>query len=164
VPTITWVETIEVRAPEAAVFGVIERDIMRVDDEPDAMATHRPLDEGPLRRGFRWRQTTAHDGRRCSTDWVVMDLDAPHVLDQRMSHLCAVNRNVVEGGERWELTHGSDESTTVTLSYWRPSTDLFEYLASFVRSRRSDATAVSLRKRLAYLQFEAERQRSQPQG
>jgi hypothetical protein len=106
----------------------------------------------------------AHDGRRCTTDWVVMDLDAPHVLDQRMSHLCAVNRNVVEGGERWELKPSSDESTTVTLSYWRPSSDLFEYLASFVRSRRSDATAVSLRKRLAYLQFETERKRSQAQG
>jgi hypothetical protein len=57
-------------------------------------------------------------------------------------HLCAVAQRVFDGDERWEFDEGEDGSTRVTLHCWRVRQGLGAWL----------------RKRLAYVQFTAERQ------
>ena len=67
-PSLTHSATLDVRAPADVAFAVIARDMVKADDDPDAMTGHRPLDDGPLREGFRWRQRVIHNRKECSTD------------------------------------------------------------------------------------------------
>jgi hypothetical protein len=145
---------IEVRAPAAAAFAVVERDILAVEDKPDAMTGHRPVQEGPLRRGFRWRQWLVHERRNCLTEWVVTEVEPPRVLEQDSWHFCAVAGRPSESGERWEFDERSDGSTLVCLSAWRVHPGLGGWL---LKARGRSEAAISLRRRLAYVQFEAER-------
>jgi hypothetical protein len=147
---------IEVHAPAEAVFAVIAGDILAVEDGPERWTGHRPIDDGPLRVGFRWQQTIVHDRSVCRTDWIVTELREPWVLEQSMEHLCMAARREVRGGERWQVEAAEGDSTRVTLRAWRRRSGLAGWLERLFPSR-ADATGVSIRKRLAYVQFRAER-------
>lgn len=153
-PAVSQTAQIEVRAPAQAAFAVVERDILAVDDDPDRMTGHRPLVAGPLREGFRWQQTLVHERRVCRTDWLVAELRPPFVLEQTMEHLCTVSRREVLGGERWELEECSDGTTLVTLRAWHLIPGLRGWMRRLVGH---PGFGISLKKRLAYVQFEAER-------
>jgi hypothetical protein len=157
VPTTHQTADIEVRASPSAAFAVVAGDILAVSDDPDAMARHRPLDAGPLREGFRWQQTLVHDRLVCRTDWVVTVLEDARVLEQTSSHLCAVAQRVMDDGERWEFTEGDDGSTHVTLRCWRDSPGRRGWWEKIFGAPMPRETNLSLMKRLAYVQFAAER-------
>jgi hypothetical protein len=158
VPEIHETAEIEVRAPAAVAFEVIAGDLLKVVDEPDAMAGHRPADHGPLRNGFRWRQWIVHERRRCLSEWVVTSVEPPSHLQQSMWHFCAVSKSQVFGGERWDFADRGDGLTVVTLRAWTVREGLDGWLQKLLTWRReTGARNLSLWKRLAYLQFEAER-------
>lgn len=156
VPEIQDSAEIEVRAPAAVAFEVIASDLQKVVDEPDSMTGHRPADGGPMRKGFRWRQWIVHERRRCMSEWVVTAVEPPFHLQQSMWHFCAVAKNQLTGGERWDLTEQDDGSTLVSLRAWTRREGLTGWLEKLLGGR--GGRSLSLRKRLAYVQFEAERQ------
>jgi hypothetical protein len=159
-PTVTHSAKIDVQASADAAFAVVTHDILAVDDDRDSMIGHRPISDGPLREGFRWQQTVVHERKVCRADWVVTELKPPWVLEQTMEHLCAVARREVFGGERWELEVAGDGSTHVTLRSWRLRPGVEGWLAKIGAAAVADATTLSLKKRLAYVQFRAERGRA----
>jgi hypothetical protein len=157
-PEISANAEIEVRATAVVAFEVIAGDLLQVVDEPDAMTGHSPVHSGPLRQGFRWRQWVVHERRRCFSDWVITSIESPFHLEQSMWHFCAVAQSQVFGGERWQLSESADGPTIITLRSWT----LVEGVGGWVhkllgRVGSCDAKGFSLRRRLAYLQFEAER-------
>lgn len=119
---------------------------------------HRPVHAGPLREGFRWQQTVVHERLVCRTDWTVTAVEEPQFLEQTSSHLCAVARRVIDGRERWEFIEEDDGSTRVTLRTWWDSPGLAGWLGKIFGPRLAGRTNLPLMKRLAYVQFEAERQ------
>ena len=157
-PVIEQKAEIDVRAPAAAAFAIVAGDVLTANDDPEAMARHRPLDSGPLRTGFRWQQTVVHERLVCRTDWTVTEVDEPRVLEQSSTHLCAVARSVLDGGERWEFSEREGGTTCVTLLTWRDRAGLSGWLEKAFGSGPSRAADLSLRKRLAYVQFKAEHQ------
>jgi hypothetical protein len=136
-------------------------DILAVEDDHAEMAGHRPIDDGPLRVGFRWQQTVVHDRAVCRCDWVVTELREPFVLEQVMEHICLASRQEVLGGERWQFEETGDGSTLVALRAWRQSEGTRGWLERLLPSR-DDATRVSLSKRLAYVRFRAEQASPRP--
>jgi hypothetical protein len=157
VPAVTRTAKVDVRAPADAAFAVVARDILAAKDDPDAMEGHQPLVDGPLREGFRWQQTVVHERKVCRTDWLVTEVKPPWLLEQSMEHLCAVARRELFGGERWELEVASDGSTVVTLRSWWDKPGLAGWLEKLSGLVVGDGTIVSLKKRLAYVQFKAEK-------
>ncbi|HKP21263.1 MAG TPA: hypothetical protein VJT68_07085 [Thermoleophilaceae bacterium] len=153
-PTVREEAEIDVRAPAAVAFGIVTGDLMQVNDDPEAVAGNRPIDAGPLRSGFRWQQTLAHERRVCRTDWTITNLHEARLLEQSFTHLCAVSGRVLDGGERWEFLQGEDGSTRVRLSAWRERPGLDGWLERIFGSR---GWSVSLRRRLNNIQFRAER-------
>jgi hypothetical protein len=157
VPAVHRTAEIDVRASPSVAFAVVAADILAVREDGDAMARHRPVDTGPLRKGFRWQQTIVHDRLVCRSDWTVTTLEDSRLLEQSFSHLCAVAQRVVEGGERWEFAERDDGSTQVTLRCWRESPGLTGWLGKIFGPPVTGETNFSLMKRLAYVQFAAER-------
>jgi hypothetical protein len=70
--------------------------------------------------------------------------------------LCAKAHRVQASGDRWELAEDAGV-TCVRLSWWLIRTGPGAWLTTFLGTGRSNLPAASLRRRLAYLQFEAER-------
>ena len=153
---IAHIAEIEVRAPAEAAFAVVAEDILAVEDDPEQFTGHRPLDEGPLRVGFRWQQTVVHDRSVCRSDWIVTELREPFVLEQTMEHLCLAARREVMGGERWQFEESGHDSTRIILRAWRRRAGLGGWLERLFTAR-DQAILLSIRKRLAYVQFRAER-------
>jgi hypothetical protein len=153
-PTVREEAEIDVRAPALFAFGIVAGDLMLVNDDPDAVAGHRPVDPGPLRSGFRWQQTLAHERRVCRTDWTITALHEARLLEQSFTHLCTVSGRVLDGGERWEFVEAEDGSTVVKLTAWRERPGLDGWLERIFGCR---AWGVSLRNRLNNVQFRAER-------
>ena len=147
---------IEVRAPAQAAFDVVAAEILAIEDDPAEWTGRRPIDEGPLRVGFRWQQTIVHDGSVCRTDWIVTELREPCVLEQTMEHLCVARRREVMGGERWQFEETGDGLTVVTLRAWQTWPGLRGRFGRLF-APRDDAAGFSLRKRLAHVRFRAER-------
>jgi hypothetical protein len=157
-PEIHQSAKIEVGAPAAVAFEVIAGDLLEVVDDPDAMSGRRPADGGPLRQGFRWRQWIVHDRQRCLSDWVVTSVEPPFHLQQSMWHFCAVSKSQSFGGERWEFTERGDGTTVVALRSWLVREGLGGWLQKLLTwGGDGGAKCMSLRKRLAYVQFKAER-------
>lgn len=102
-----------------------------------------------------------HDRVVCRTDWIVTELREPWVLEQALEHLCMATRREILGGERWQFEEAADGSTLVTLRAWRRRDGLGGWLERVLASR-DDATDFSLRKRLASVQFRAERGSPRP--
>jgi hypothetical protein len=136
---------IEVRAPAEAAFAVVAEDILA----------------DPLRVGFRWHETVVHGRSVCRTDWIVTELREPFVLEKAMGHLCLAARREVMGGERWHFEESGHGSTRITLRAWRRGAGLGDRLQRLFAAR-DQATLVSLSKRLAYVQFRAERGSPRP--
>ena len=157
VPAVSHRARIDVRASADAAFAVVAADLLATDDDRDAMVGHRPLQDGPLREGFRWQQTIVHDRKVCRTDWVVTQLRPPWLLEQTMEQLCAVSRRELLGGERWELEVAGDGSTLVTLCAWRLCPGLEGWLQKIRGAGPRNEASLSLSKRLAHVQFTAER-------
>jgi hypothetical protein len=155
-PVLTVTETIDVRAPAEVAFAVIADDLLRPTGETGSFTRHRPLDDGPLRDGFRFESTVVHNRKLCVTGWEVTEVEPAQVVAMSMHHHCADAERTTHGGERWEFAHGSDGSTTVTLSHWRVRSGLAAWLVKLLGSP-DEVTSTSLRKRLTYVQFEAER-------
>jgi len=150
---------IEVRAPASVAFEVIAGDLLEVVDDPGAMSGHRPADGGPLRRGFRWRQWVVHERQHCLSDWVVTSVESPFHLEQSMWHFCAVSKSQTFGGERWELMERGEGSTLVSLRSWIVRDGPGGWLQKLLTGGcDSEARDLSLRRRLAYVQFKAEHQ------
>jgi hypothetical protein len=147
---------IEVRAPAQATFDIVAAEILTVEDDPAGPTGHRPLDEGPLRVGFRWQQTVVHDRSVCRTDWIVTELREPWVLEQTMEHLCLAHRREVMGGERWQFEESPGGITLVTLRAWHTLPGMRGWLGRLF-ARRDDLSGFSLAKRLAHVRFRAER-------
>jgi hypothetical protein len=152
---------IEVRAPAEAAFAVVAEDILTVEDDPAQFTGHRPIDEGPLRVGFRWQETVVHDQVVCRTDCIVTELREPWVLELALEHLCAARRLEIQGGERWQFEEAGEGSTIVTLRAWRRRDGLGGWLERLLACR-DDATDNSLQKRLTSVQFRAERGSPRP--
>jgi hypothetical protein len=151
---------IEVRAPAEAAFAVVAEDILAIEDDTADWMGHRPIDDGPLRVGFRWQQTVVHDSSLCRAGWIVTELREPCVLEQAMEHLCSAPRRGGHGGERWQFEERGG-STRVTLRAWYRRTGPRAWLER-IFSSRGDPTGVSLGKRLAYVRFRAERGSPRP--
>lgn len=147
---------IEVRAPAQAAFDIVAAEILTAEDEPAEWAGHRPIVEGPLRVGFRWHQTIVHDRSACRTDWIVTELREPYVLEQTMGHLCLARRRQLMGGERWQFEETADGVTVVSLRAWHSWPGMRGRLGRLF-AHRHGAAGFSLRKRLAHVQFRAER-------
>lgn len=136
---------IEVRAPAEAAFAVVAEDILA----------------DPLRVGFHWHETVLHDRSVCRTDWIVTELREPFVLEKTMEHLCRAARRDFMGGERWQFEKLGRDSTRITLRAWRRPTGLGGWLERLF-APRDQATLLSLKKRLAYVQFRTERVTPRP--
>jgi hypothetical protein len=136
---------IEMRAPAEAAFAVVAEDILA----------------SPLRVGFRWHETVAHDRSLCRTDWIVTELREPFVLEKTMGHLCLAARRDFMGGERWHFEESGGDLTRVTLRAWRRRAGIRGWLERLFASR-DHAAVLSLRKRLADVQFRAERVAPRP--
>jgi hypothetical protein len=154
-PALKQTETIDVRAPAQVAYDVVAGDLLEVVDGPDAMVSRRPLDDGPLRVGFRFGSTVVHNRKLCVSKLQISDLDAGRLVEQSFSHYCADAERETRGGDRWEFADGADGATVVTLSSWRQRHGLAGWLLKLFGSDETARTA--LRKRLAYVQFEAER-------
>ena len=157
-PSIREEAQIDVRAPASFAFAVVAGDMLEVADDPDAVSGHRPVTPGPLRIGWRWQQTLAHERRVCRTDWTVVALEEPRLLEQSFAHLCSVSGTVVEGGEKWEFAEAEDGSTVVRLTAWRARPGLNGWFERIFGRTTGAGWKVSLRKRLNHVQFAAERQ------
>jgi hypothetical protein len=152
-PAVTVTETIDVRAPASVAYEVITGDLLTISDGPDALTSHRPLDDGPLRPGFRFETTVVHNRKLCLSASEITAVAEGRYLEQAFDHYCADAERVTHFGERWELAEQADGSTVVTLSTWRQRRllRLFD---------RDEVTRISLRRRLAVVQFAAERRAS----
>jgi hypothetical protein len=150
VAEISHTAQIEVRAPADAAFAVVAE-----------MIGHRPIDDGPLRVGFRWQQAIVHDRAVCRSDWIVTELREPWVLEQLMEHLCGSSRAEVVGGERWQFDETGDGSTVVSLRAWRRRDGARGWVERLFASS-GDATGISLRARLAYVQLRAQQGAPRP--
>jgi hypothetical protein len=148
--------TIAVDAASEVAFDVVAGDVMKVDDDPGKMGGHRPLTEGPLREGFRWQQRVVHNRKLCHTWWSVTEAARPKVLEQTMVHFCADAQRESQGGERWEFHERGTGSTVVELHSWRTIRGLAGWIAKLLHEGERSET-LALKRRLAYVQFEAER-------
>ena len=152
---------VEVRAPAQAAFDIVAAEIPAIEDHPAEGTGHHPIDEGPLRVGFRWQKTIVHDSSVYRTDWIVTELREPCVPEQAMEHLCLARRRAVMGGERWQFEETGDGLTVVTLRAWHSWPGLRGRLGRLF-APRDDAAGFSLTKRLASVQFRAERRSPRP--
>ena len=148
---------IEVRAPAAAAFAIVERDILTVSDEPGAISGHRPMSPGPLRQGFRWQQWGMHERHSCFTEWRITAVETPRMLEQESWHYCAVARADGYSGERWDFVERGDGTTLVTLNAWRSRPGLAGWLEKLWGGPCARLAEYSIRRRLNVVQFEAER-------
>lgn len=154
-PALKHTETIDVRAPAQVAYDIVAGELLKVVDGPDAMVSRRPLDEGPLRVGFRLGTTVVHNRKLCVSRIEISELAAGRILEQSFSHYCADAERETLGGDRWEFGDGADGATVVKLSSWRQRHGLRGWLFKLVGS--DQAARLELRKRLAHVQFEAER-------
>jgi hypothetical protein len=134
VAQISHTAQIEVRAPADAAFAAIAEDIL---------AAQRPIDDGPLRVGFRWAVSR--------TGWIVTELREPWVLE----HRCLAVPDRMVGGERWQLDETGDGSTIVSLRAWCRREGVRGWLEHLFASP-GDAMGVPLRARLASVRLRAE--------
>jgi hypothetical protein len=76
-----------------------------------------------------------------------------------MNHFCADSSKESKGGDRWEFRE-ADESTDVTLIAWKERPGIGGLLLNWLGDKQSSKMSVKIR--LNYVQFEAER-RSNPE-
>jgi hypothetical protein len=157
-PRLKRTESIDVRAPARVAYDVVAGDLLKVVDGPDAMVSRRPLDEGPLRVGFRFGATVVHNRKLCVSKQEISELEAGRLIEQSFSHYCADAERETRGGDRWEFADAADRSAVVTLSSSRQRHGVGWWLCKLFGSDGADR--MELRKRLAYVQFEAERRAS----
>ena len=156
-PKIRHSATLAVNAATEVAFEVVAEGVMAVADDPDKMVGQRPLTDGPLREGFRWQQTVVHNRKLCHTWWCITEAVRPLVLEQTMLHFCADAQREIHGGERWEFHVDDGGSTLVELRSWRSNRGVAGWIEKLLREGAPSGATLPLKKRLAYVQFEAER-------
>lgn len=147
-------DSIHVAAPATAVYDLLSEGLADAHDDPKAMTKRRPLDEGPVRPGFRYETTVIHNRHLCRSEWTVTRADRPRVLEESMDHFCAAASKTVKGGDRWELRDANGE-TYVTLTAWKDRPGIGGLFIKWFADRSVSKTGVKTR--LAYVQFAAER-------
>ncbi|MEA2433310.1 MAG: hypothetical protein QOG54_767 [Actinomycetota bacterium] len=149
--------TIDVQTPPAVPFDVVAGNLEKPVEKPDSWQTLKPLVEGPVRRGFKYRQTIVHNRNQCYSDWEITQAERPTVIEQTLSHHCMeAQGRVLTGGERWEFLPNGDGTTLVSLTSWTDLQGFNGWLQKFFGPKQ-ESREFTLRKRLAYTQFEAER-------
>jgi hypothetical protein len=148
---------IEIRAQPAIAFAIVTSEVAQTVGARDAIEEHHPLTEGPVRPGFRWRQTLVHERHRCSMDWTVRHADQPSRFEQSYEHHCTVTDRRSTGGEAWTFVQRAD-TTLVTLTTWRERSLLTTPIRILLAGGLAPGEHTSLRQRLSYVQFQAERQ------
>ena len=143
--------SIDVRAPAAQIYDLIARDIVTPASHPESSVSRKPVGPGPLREGFTYIGTRVHERRTCVSEWEARVVRPGEVVEARSWHFCSVHEREVRGGERWEFAEAGG-TTRVTLSSWT-ETGWFAYLIV----GRSELGDFDLRKRLANVQYRAER-------
>lgn len=148
---------IEIRTKPDIPFGIVTSEVAQTVGAGDAIEEHHPLTDGPVQPGFRWRQTIVHERHRCSMDWTVRYADQPSRFEQSYEHHCTVTDRRSTGGEGWTFVERGD-TTLVTLTTWRERSLLTTPIRVLLARGLAPGEHTSLRHRLSYLQFEAERQ------
>jgi hypothetical protein len=75
-----------------------------------------------------------------------------------MQHYCADAEREMRARERWEFAERGDGTTQVTLHWWRDAPGLTGWLQKLLGNDAEPITRAELRRRLAHVQFTAERQ------
>jgi hypothetical protein len=150
-------DSIDVRSAPRAAYDVVVGDILAASDDPDAITSHKVLDAGPVRPGFRWQQTLVHERHICSSDWIVTELEQGRALTQRRHHACAFSGRTSDSGEHWEFERIEDALTVVRLTVWRTLPGLGGWLVKALGPNPLGCHGVELRRRLNAVQFRAER-------
>jgi hypothetical protein len=153
-PTLTTKDSIEVRAPVTLIYDLLTEDLLTPSDNPESMTKRRPLDEGPVRPGFRYEQTVIHNRHTCRSEWTVTRADRPGVIEETREHFCAEASKELKGGDRWEL-RDLDGSTFVTLTAWTHRPGIGGLILKWLGDH--SVSKMGVKRRLAYVQFEAER-------
>jgi hypothetical protein len=148
-------DNIHVAAPATVIYDLLTEELAATNDDPKAMTKRRPLDEGPVRAGFRYEATVVHNRHLCRSEWTVTRSERPSVLEETMDHFCADASKTVKGGDRWELRDANGVATYVTLTAWKDRPGMGGLLIKWFGDRSVSKTGVKTR--LAYVQFEAER-------
>ena len=149
---------IEIDAPARIPFGIVTSDITEADGSPTDAVEHHPLTRGPALPGFRWTQTVVHDRVRCHVDWMVTRREDPTLFEQAADHQCMATGQEATGRERWtfdELDGG--RTTRVKLTVWQSQSVLDTPPGWLFRVGLGAVGRQSLRRRLAYLQYESEK-------
>lgn len=157
--TIDSKDSIHVAAPAAVIYDLLTEQLAETKDDPKAMTKQRPLDEGPVRPGFSYEMTVVHNRHVCRSEWTITRAERPSVLEETMEHFCAESSKESKGGDRWELRE-ADGSTDVTLIAWKERPGIGGLLLKWFGDKQSSKMSVKIR--LNYVQFEAER-RSNPE-
>jgi hypothetical protein len=152
--TIDVKDSIHVAAPATVIYDLLTEELAATNDDPKAMTKRRPLDEGPVRPGFRYESTVVHNRHVCRSEWTITRAERPSVLEETMDHFCAEASKESKGGDRWELREANG-STYVTLTVWKERTGIGGLLLKWFGDKQSSRMSVKMR--LNYAQFEAER-------
>ena len=155
-PTVSLKESVQINAPAAVIYELITEHVSLTVDEPEAIVKQRPLDEGPIRPGFRYETTMVHNRHLCGSKWTVTRAEPPYVLEQTMVHTCAEASKTITGGDRWELSEDpSGSSTLAILTVWKTRPGLDGLIKKLLADRSVSRT--NLKVRLNSAQFESER-------
>jgi hypothetical protein len=157
--TIDAKDSIHVAAPATVIYDLLTEQLAETKDDPKAITKQKPLDEGPVRPGFSYEQTVVHSRQVCRSEWTITRAERPSVLEETMDHFCAVVSKESKGGDRWELRE-ADGSTYVTLTAWKERPGIGGLLLKLFGDEQS--STMSVKRRLNYVQFEAER-RNKPE-
>ena len=151
---VTVKDGIDVAAPATVIYDLLTEELAVPRDDPKAMTKRRPLDDGPVRPGFRYEATVVHNRHLCRSEWTVTRAERPNVLEETMDHFCAEASKKVTGGDRWELRE-ADGLTYVTLTAWKDRPGIGGLLIKWFGDHQ--VSKMGVKTRLAYAQFEAER-------
>jgi hypothetical protein len=155
-PTVSLKETVQINASATVIYDLITEHVSLTVDQPEAVVKQRPLDEGPVRAGFRYETTVVHNRHLCGSKWTVTRAERPYVLEQTMVHTCAEASKTITGGDRWELNEEpTGASTLVTLISWKTRPGLDGLIKKLFGDRSVSRT--NLKVRLNSAQFESER-------
>jgi hypothetical protein len=146
---------IQVVAPAAVIYDLLTEQLAETKDDPESMVKRRPLDAGPVTSGFRYEMTVVHDRHLCRSEWTITRAERPTVVEEVMDHFCAAASRPLKGGDRWELRAAGGGGTHVTLTAWYDRPGLAVLLIKWFGDK--SVSKSSVKRRLAYVQFEAER-------
>ena len=152
---ISVTDGIQVAAPATVIYDLLAEQLSETNDDPQSMVKRRPLDAGPVAPGYRYESTVVHNRHLCRSEGTVTRAERPRVLEETMDHYCADASRTVKGGDRWELRGVGGGATEVSLTAWKDRSGVGGLFVKWLANR--SVSKISIQRRLAYVQFEAER-------